>query len=125
MTTPAAALTLVDGEGGNTRIHYSLVSSGKKLAEYDVVLAGRISPEDYELIAEAHATDGATGFSSDALGIPNLEERMPNSWSASGDEGHVVTRVSYTNSKPSPYVPDAEHFAIGFERYDPSAAMSL
>lgn len=123
MTTATPSLTVMDGEGENTRVHYVMSDRGKKLAESDVVLAGRLTPTDIESIQAALASDD--GFEPDDVGIPRLEERMPLSWSPSGYETHGISRIAYTSTKPSGQAPDADHFAVGFEKIDIQAHLHM
>ena len=119
----APALVVSDGDGENTRIHYVMSSSGRKVKEADLVLEGRLSAEDIDTI-RTYLADGE-GFRPDAVGVPDLAELMPLSWNPKGDELHDIVKIGFTNSKPTSGSVDAEHFTSGFEVYDFRAAMTM
>lgn len=122
MSTAANTLDVVNGDGANTRIHYVMTSSGRKIQEGDTVLDGRLSSEDVDSIRQHLETND--GFKPDHVGIPDLVENMPISWSPTGDERHMITKISYTNSKSTAGAVDAENFASCFQEFDYKAALS-
>lgn len=123
MSTAANTLDVFNGEGENTRIHYVMSSGGRKLKEADIVLEGRISAEDIDTIREYLTTN--EGFRPDTVCVPDLVELMPLSWTPTGDERHDISKISYTNSKPTAGSVDADHFASGFQSFDYKAALTM
>lgn len=123
MSTAVNTLDVNNGEGDNTRIHYVMSSAGRKLKEGDIVLEGRLPTEDIDTI-KAYLAENE-GFKPDSVGVPDLSELMPLSWSPTGDERHDIIKIGYTNSKPTAGAVDAEHFSSGFESYDYRAAMTM
>ncbi len=93
------------------------------LKEGDIVLEGRLSGEDIETVREFLADN--EGFRPDNVGIPDLVEQMPLSWSPTGEERHDIARISYTNAKPTAGSVDADHFVSGFEAIDYRAALTM
>ncbi len=123
MSTAVRTFDVADGDGNNTRIHYVMSSGGRKLKEGDIVLEGRLSGEDIETVREFLADN--EGFRPDNVGIPDLVEQMPLSWSPTGEERHDIARISYTNAKPTAGSVDADHFVSGFEAIDYRAALTM
>jgi len=123
MSVTAQTFETTSGEGDNTRIHYVMMSGGRKLGEGDCVIDGRLTAEDIETIRTFLAANG--GFRPDEAGVPDLIERMPLSWTPAGDEVHTITKISYTNSRPTAGSLDAAQFAYCFEELQASRSLAM
>nr|WP_250808540.1 hypothetical protein [Neorhizobium tomejilense] len=123
MSTAAYTFDVLNGDGENTRIHYVMSVEGRKLKEGDIVLEGRLEPDDIETIRSYLADND--GFRPDTVGVPDLSEMMPLSWVPTGDERHDISKISYTNSKPTSGAVDAAHFSTAFEVFDYRASLTM
>jgi hypothetical protein len=135
MSTAFNPIDVSRGDGENTRIHYVMhvetrkVEDGevkvglRKLIEGDIVLAGRVDDDDIAMIIDFLGSND--GFNPNAAGIPDLAERMPLSWVPTGDERHDISKISFTNSKPTSGAASAAQFAVSFEAREYRPAMTM